>query len=334
MPSLTKTEAVVFTANSKVAVQKVPLPPLREGEVLVENEYSAISTGTERWCLTGQLHEPGAAPTPFPFIPGYQAAGVVREVGKSVKGFAPGDRVFSVNGRLGEGAPGSCWNGHIHHHVATPATLLKLPDAVSTRDASGLLLAQVGYNGATQPPVSKGDVAVVIGDGLVGQWAAQVFRHRGAHVVLSGHHDERLKLAARWSADEIINSGREDLTAFVRRKWPNGVQIAAESASKNALVRQAIDLTEYHGKFVLLGYYPEGECLIDIHWIRARETTVFCPNSWAMPRMEGTLALVASGKMHVEELITHEFPACEAPKAYQMILDKREPFLGVVLRWR
>lgn len=327
------TEAVVFAAQNEVTVEEVTLPEMQPSDVLVQNEYSSISIGTERWCLMAKHHPPGEEPPPFPFVPGYQAAGVVAEVGKEVKGIAPGDRVFNATGRLAEGRIGTCWGGHMHHHVADYRDVLKLPDSVSTREAAGLVLAQVGFNGATQPRVNEGDAVIIIGDGLVGQYAGQVFRHRGAKVILSGHHDERLRLAALYAADEVVNSLREDFPAHVRERYPDGVQVAGESASKNELIQTAIGLLEYHGQLVLLGYYPEGECFIDIHWVRARETTVYCPNSVTHERLEMTLELMANDNMAVEELITHEFPFTEAPRAYQMILDKSEEFLGVVLKW-
>jgi 2-desacetyl-2-hydroxyethyl bacteriochlorophyllide A dehydrogenase len=324
---------VVFAAQGKAAVEEVPVPDLRPTDVRVEVEYSSVSIGTERWCLMGRLHAPAEAPSPFPFVPGYQAAGVITEVGRDVRRLKPGDRAFSVCGRLAEGGPRLMWGGHMQCHVTPWQNVFKLPASVSTRAASGLLLAQVGYNGAVQPRVRKGDVVVVIGDGLVGQYAGQVFRHRGAHVILSGHHDARLRLAARYAADEVVNSAREDFASHVRRKWPDGVQVAAESASRNELVRMAIDMLEYNGQLVLLGYYPEGECMIDIHWVRARETTIYCPNSWTPERLKATLKLIEQGHMKVDELVTHELPFTEAPRAYQMILDRSEEFLGVVFRW-
>lgn len=328
-----KTQAVVFTGVNQVAVEEVPLAELRPSDVMVQVEYTHVSTGTERWSLIGRMHAPGEPAPPFPFVPGYQAAGVVTQTGPDVRGVAPGDRVFSAGGRLAEALPGLCWGGHMGHHVTDCQNVIKLPDAVSTREASGLLLAQVGFNGATQPRVSKGDVVAIIGDGLVGQYAGQVFRHRGARVILSGHHDERLRIASLCAADEVVNSRGEDFAQYVRERCPDGVQIAAESASKNELIRMAIDLLEYNGQLVLLGYYPEGECMIDIHWVRARETTVYCPNSSTRQRMEHTLRLIEQDQMKVDELITHELSFTDAPGAYQMILDKSEEFLGVVFRW-
>ncbi len=334
MSTIRTTEAIVFTAPGKVAVQEVELPEPGPQDILVEIEYSSISIGTERWALLGKLREPGKPlMTPFPHIPGYQAAGVVRTVGEKVTNLTPGDRVFSPGTSIGRNWKGSCWGGHVRHHVLRGRDAVKLPDSVSTLAASGLLLAQVGYNGATRPKVKRGDAVVVIGDGLVGQYAAQVFRHRGAHVILSGRHANRLALARQFSADEVINSKEEDFPAWIHEKYPQGVPVAAESASQIALVQMAIDLLEYSGQLVLLGYYPIGECMLDIHWARARETTVYCPNSSTPERLSGTLDLVAQGAMHVQEMVTHTVPFREAPKAYRLIERKSSDFLGIIFDW-
>jgi threonine dehydrogenase-like Zn-dependent dehydrogenase len=88
------------------------------------------------------------------------------------------------------------------------------------------------------------------------------------------------------------------------------------------------------GQFVLLGYYPAGECVIDTHWVRARETTVYCPNGWTRPRMEATLRLIEQGQMKVKELVTHELPFTQAPEVYRLIQEKQADFLGIVFNWR
>lgn len=327
------TQAVIFTKPTEVVIGELELPALGPNDALVEIEYSAISIGTERWCLLGAIQVAEGKLVEFPCVPGYQAAGIVREVGPAVQTVAPGDRVFSINGRVAPGAVRSTWGGHQHFHVADANGLIPLPDNVSTREAAGLVLAQVGYNGASRPRVNPGDVAVVIGDGLVGQWAGQVLRHRGAHVILAGHHPDRLALAARYAADEVVDTHTVDLKEYVFSRYPQGVPISVETASKRELIRQAVELLAYDAQFVLLGYYPEGECLIDTHWVRAKETTVYCPNGIARARMDSTLALISQGYMHVEELLTHRFPYQAAAQAYQLLLDKPADFLGIVIDW-
>ncbi len=237
--------AIIFPDPNQAALDELPIPEPGDGDVLVRVEYSSLSVGTERWCLTGRLQNPGEPPLAFPHVPGYQASGVVLEAGRAVKGLKPGDRVFSRNCRAPAGWQGSWWGGHVGLHVAEEGAVLKLPDGVGLPEASGLLLAQVGYNGASRPPVAAGLVAAVIGDGLVGQYAGQVLRWRGARVLLSGLSPLRLQLAARHSADEVFDASRGDFGSFVRGLFPKGVQVAVETASSQRMVRQAIDLLAY-----------------------------------------------------------------------------------------
>jgi 2-desacetyl-2-hydroxyethyl bacteriochlorophyllide A dehydrogenase len=328
-----KTRAIIFPEPGRAVVDEVPIPDLREDEVRVDIQYSAVSPGTERWCLTGKLTVPDQPPMAFPHLPGYQAAGVIREVGGEVRGLSPGDRVFSRNCRAPAVWKGSWWGGHAAVHVAPADSVIALPDTVSTREASGLLLAQVGYNGASKPPVRPGDVAVVIGEGLVGQYAAQVLRHRGARVILSGLIPERLAMAARHSTDQAFDASRGDLAAFVRERFPTGVAIALDTASAARTVRACADLLAYGGHLVMNGFYPPPESTVDWHWLRGKELTLHCPNSRNRERLEATLGLVAEGVVKVEELVTHELALADAPRAYEMLLDPGASFLGVVIRW-
>jgi 2-desacetyl-2-hydroxyethyl bacteriochlorophyllide A dehydrogenase len=329
-----KAPAILFPEINKAAVEEVPIPEPGDRDVLVQVEYSAISPGTERWCLTGRLEIPGEPPLAFPHVPGYQAAGIVLETGHSVTSLKSGDRVFSRNCRAPADWKGSWWGGHVGLHVAEEAAVIRLPDSVSLQEASGLLLAQVGYNGATKPPVSAGATAAVIGDGLVGQYASQVLRHRGARVLLSGLVPRRLKLAARHSADEVFDASRGDFTAFARERFPKGVAVAVETASSRRTVCQAIDLLAYGGHLVLNGFYPPSESLLDWHWLRAKELTAHFPNSRTRERLEGTLRLIGEGAVRVQELTTHTMPLDEAPKLYEKLLGLDDDYLGLVIQWR
>jgi bacteriochlorophyllide a dehydrogenase len=329
-----KTRAVVFPERGRAVIDDVPLPEMHVDDVLIEVEYTAVSPGTERWCLTGTLTIPGELPMAFPHVPGYQAAGIVREVGPVVRDLKPGDRVFSRNCRSPEGWKGSWWGGHVGMHVAARAAVIPLPESVSTREASGLLLAQVGYNGASKPPLRAGEAAVVIGEGLVGQYAAQVLRHRGARVIVSGLASDRLAAAARHSADEVFDASSGDLATFVRERFPKGVAIALDTASTARTVRACADLLSYGGHLVMNGFYPPSESAVDWHWLRTKELTLHCPNSRTRERLEATLALIAGGALKVEELVTHEFALSEAPRAYEMLLDPAAGSLGMVIRWK
>jgi len=330
-----KSIAILFPEPNRAVIDEVPIPEPGDGDVLVQIEYSSVSVGTERWCLTGRLDVPGEAPLAFPHVPGYQASGVVLETGRAVKGLKPGDRVFSRNCRAPGGEwRGSWWGGHVGLHVAEEGAVIRLPPGVSLPEASGLMLAQVGYNGATKPPVTAGTVAAVIGDGLVGQYAGQVLRHRGARVLLSGLQPLRLQLAAQHSADEVFDASSGDFGSFVCERFPKGADVAVETASSRRTVRQAIDLLAYGGHLVLNGFYPPPESQLDWHWLRTKELTAHFPNSRTRERLESTLRLIEQGAVRVEELVTHTVPLEKAPEIYTRLLGSDADFLGLVIDWR
>ena len=329
-----KAQAVVFPKVGQVAIQEVDIPGPASNEVLIEIEYSSLSNGTERWCLTGRLNLPGERPLAFPHVPGYQAAGIVRQIGPEVKGLKSGDRVFSRNCRQPNHWDGSWWGGHVGWHVADYQDVIRLPDAVSTIEASSLLLAQVGFNGANKPRISPGDVAVVIGEGLVGQFASQVLRYRGAHVIMAGLQQSGLEKALQHSADEVFANTKNGLPEFIREKYPQGVEIVLDTASTNKTVRMGIELLKREGQLVMNGFYPEPESRLDWHWLRTKEITTYCPDSRTRPRLEKTLRLIEQGHIKVKELVASKMNIDDSPQAYQKLLDPSADFMGIVLDWQ
>src|SRR6516225_3309949 len=137
-----KTRAVVFTSPGQVELQEINMPAPAADEVQIRTTYSTVSVGTEGWILQNLFtwH-----PTPYPCVPGYQRVGVVEDVGRDVQGWHVGDHVMATLG---------AWPGSIQpnagSHTAlgnTPAReLYRLPDGVDELDASGAVVAQVGYN--------------------------------------------------------------------------------------------------------------------------------------------------------------------------------------------
>jgi len=190
-----RSSAVVFEAPGKVGFRTVECPDPGPQDVVVRTEYSWISIGTEGSFLRGERSGDETArlatdPWPFPLVPGYQKVGTLEWLGGAVAGFALGDRVFAswsrVSGMYVQ------WGGHLSRAVTPADSIEHIPDRPHAEAFSGAVLAQVGYNCGHRPTLAEGDPVVVIGDGLVGQWAAQTLWSRGADVLLLGHHIERL----------------------------------------------------------------------------------------------------------------------------------------------
>lgn len=324
--------AVVFSQAGQVEIAEVDIPQPGEGEVLVRTEFSMISTGTERWIWQGEFHKPGEAAPPFPLVPGYQRVGIVEEVGAGVADLQPGMRVAATVSRLERITAFS--GSHCQYGVTAAAQCLVVSADVRPVAVSGLVLTQVGYNGGSRPRVREGDVCVVLGDGLVGQWIAQRLAQRGARVVVAGKHELRLDRAEAHAGAQGVNVLEEDLDAVVAELAPDGADVVVDTVSVPESVDLAIRLVRHDGQLVLNGYYREGKHLLSIQDLHEKEITVHNPAGWTRERLEATLELIQSGEFEVEQLVTHLVRWDRAPEAYRrLVWDKAEEFLGIVIDW-
>jgi 2-desacetyl-2-hydroxyethyl bacteriochlorophyllide A dehydrogenase len=304
--------------------------------VVVQVTHSWISNGTEGSFLRGEriagdtAYRPGD-PVPFPLVPGYQKVGLVEWVGPEVDDIALGETVFAAMGKV-EGMYESM-GGHVSPSVSPREQIWKLAADLDSLAYSGLVLTQVGYNCGTRAPVQVGEVAVVLGDGMVGQWAAQTLAWRGAEVILVGHHDYRLAMFAGSPLRRCLNAREQGHWAqAVRDLVPGDIQVLIDTVGSIASVEALLPLMRRHGHVVSAGFYGTDDCL-SLQPLRARELAVDMVSGWALERMNHTRSLIAAGVLETLPLITHRFPVHQAAEAWELIISKREPVLGVILEW-
>lgn len=323
--------AVVFTDKGKVAYTGVDLPEPGEGDVVVELERSWISIGTESSYLRGERirgevpYRPGD-PWPFPIVAGYQKVGIVRQVGSAVSGVAVGERVFAALGKVS--GMFDATGGHIQPSVCPSGQIWRLPPGADPDDYCGLVLAQVGYNCGMRPAVQPGDRAVVIGDGLVGQWAAQTLLQRGADVAVFGRHRGRLSLLPE--GVHRVNTRETGLSDFLRT-FPK-VAVVVDTVGDMDTFWQIEPAMTRDSHLVSAGFLGE-KGLVDIQRLRGREMTLHTPSGWTAGRMDATIDAIDAGWLRTSPLITHRFPASEAAEAWAFIQANKSACLGVVLEW-
>lgn len=328
-----KALAVVFVDRLRVEVVEVRVPDPDADDVVIDVKHSWISVGTESSYLRaerigGEQARRDTDPWPFPHVPGYQKVGVVREVGAAVQGLRPGDRVFASNSRVsGMYFP---FAGHISPAVTSADQVWKLPEDAPGLPYAGMVLTQVGYNCGTRPGLSAGDRAVVIGDGLVGQWAAQTLLHRGARVNVVGRHERRLRHLPVAPGIRAIDARSEDAAAALAQE--GSISVVVDTVGNMDAVHAVLPLVERNGHLVSAGFLGE-HGRVDIQELRRKEITLHTPSGWTRERMNQTLAGIRDGWLHAADLITHRFPATHAAEAWDLILSRREDFLGVVLDW-
>ena len=323
--------ALTFPGVNEIAIGEVELPDLGAQDVLIRTECSFVSTGTERWTLEGRMGRRQDG-TSFPLVPGYQKVGRVEAVGPEVTRFEPGQRVLMTKGRIRSGGSAQ-WGGHMQYSLESESEVYALPDEVPSTAAAALVVLQVGWNNARRPSLSPGDLALVIGDGIIGQFTAQALRARGAEVWLAGRHCMRLDLGLQWSADRVLDVGEEDLFEAAQSARPGGMDIVVETVCRPDDTPLYLSMLRRRGQLVLAAYHPESNW-VDMAPAQDKEITCHTTGGWNRDRMEAALAALARGDFQVTPLITHEVDWRTAPSAYErLVRDRSEDALGIAIRW-
>ena len=332
---MTKANAVVFTEPNTVVYKKVECPDPTPNQAVVRVTHSWISNGTEGSFLRGERIEGDTAyregdPWPFPIIAGYQKIGVVEWVGNQIDDLQVGETVFATMGAVNDMY--SPRGGQISPSIGGREGIWKLPTDIDPLAFSGMVLTQVGYNCGARPSIDPGEGAIVIGDGMVGHWAAQTLAYRGAQVALIGRHEDRLAKFKTSPTCHTINAKKENWQDAVRDLFPNGAQVGVDTVGSVNAMNDLMALMKRFGHLVSAGFYGTEDAL-PLQPPRYKELSIDLVSGWWPDRMANTLDLIAQGHLDTLSLITHHFPVSQAADAWALIESKREPVLGVILDW-
>lgn len=332
---------VVFTGPHQVVWEEFALPErLGPHEILVETSWSAISAGTELALYSGThigFSLPHATYPRYPHYPGYAAVGTILAVGDEIDELAPGQAV--------------CLPGHHSSHTVWDSRrppLAPLPPGVPPDLGSFARLATISLNGVRLGQVTLGDAVLVLGAGLIGQFAAQFARLAGGRpVVVADLLPHRLQAARQCAPLEVINPADDNLLDFGRQSTGGrGFDVAIEATGAPAAVAQTLTLAAPFGRVVLLGS-PRGRVELDpythIHRpgvtiIGAHELTTpraeTIHSRWtAQQNLELVLALLARNDLAVEPVVSHRLPATAATALYADLDRQPDAYLGVTLDW-
>lgn len=323
------TPAVLFAAPSRPTVGTVDVAAPGLGEVLVRTRISALSTGTERWMLTGRFswHD-----VRFPCVPGYQRYGTVAAVGDGVEQLAVGDAVAATRSRI-PGTAAAEWGAHTALAVSPAEDVLRVPPGVDPLDAAAVVAAQVGLNAAERVTAPTGSWALVYGDGLIGQLAAQAAHALGLRPILVGHHRRRLELAARCGIEATIDNRAGIRPALVRAMTGGDLpRVVLDTVQADTAESEYLALLDERPEIVYCGFTP-APAWADMARLQQREATVQLVSGWRRERLRRTLELMAEGALSFGQLVTDRVRAEEAAALYERLLRPGGDHLGLAIDW-
>ena len=297
-------------------IEDRPRPVAGPADVLVRVRACGLG-------LTLVWNRQGRRETRLPRVIGHEIAGDVVEVGADVGAFAPGDRVcvyyyltcgacsrcLAGQDNLCErrrGQVGKEIDGGLAELVSLPAAnLIRLPDHL------GYVEAAVASDAIATPfhvlraraHVQPGEVVLVVGaGGGVGVHMVAVARFLGARVIGVDRNADKLALASRAGAADVIDSTAHDFAQEARRLTDGrGADVVVEMVGRaETLARSAASLAS-DGRLVLVGSY-EREAELRVRHTTLGEGTVMGSQYCTRAELRETLALVADGR--IESLVT------------------------------
>jgi 2-desacetyl-2-hydroxyethyl bacteriochlorophyllide A dehydrogenase len=331
-----KAPAVVFPEPKRVEVREMELPEVAPDQVGIRTTYSGVSQGTERWAVTGRYgHYDRDYAAYYPCSPGYQAAGVVDEVGSAVDGFQVGDHVFTMGTHFADPDhkyPGPCQASHAAYLVASASQVWRVDPSVDLAAASLFHVAGVSRHGVRLTHVQPGELVVVIGLGMIGQMSAQAARRKGARVIATDLIPARVEAAAAHSADRAVDANVERLEDVVREERPDGADVVIDTTGDHRMFDRCLGLIRREGRITMQGYYPD-PISIDFHPTHLQRPSVAFPCGWDDDENDEIASDMATGILKIDPLITHRIPFGEAPEAYDLVVEHPEASLGMVFDW-
>jgi len=280
---------------------------------------------------------------------GYSSAGEVIKVASDVQGFVVGDKVAC-------GGAGYANHAEI---IAVPSNLcVKLPENSDLKRAAYNTVGAIALQGIRQADLRIGETCAVIGLGLIGQLTCLILRASGVKVVGIDINPSMVEIASKHCANLAFIREEpglaEKIGEFTEGIGVDAVIITAGTRSLDP-VNFAGQIARKKGLVVIVGAAPTGFDR-DPYWykkeLELRMSCSYGPGRydteyeekgidypaayvrWTEKRnMLAFQELVHSGRIDLGYLTTHEFTLEDAPKAYDMIVSRSEPYLGIVLKY-
>ena len=361
-------------ADGRILLEEIPVPSPAPGAILIRTSRSLISAGTERmlvefgranWItkvrqqpekarqVLDKMRTDGVLATldavrskleqPIPL--GYCNVGRVVDAGVGTEEVRAGDRVVS--------------NGSHAEFVAIGRNLCaRIPDSVSDDEAVFTPLAAIALQGLRLAEPAIGERFCVIGLGLIGLIAVQLLRANGCRVLGVDPDPEKSALALQFGADVVdLRAGESVLQIAEQFSEGHGVDAVLITAAtdSNEPVQQAARMCRQRGRIVLIGvtgleldradfYQKEISFQVSCSYGPGRYDEAYESRGidypfglvrWTEQRnFQAVLQLMESKQLDVRPLISHRFEFDAAGTAYDLLANRTEASLGIVLVYK
>ena len=339
-------KAVFIKEPNQVSVNDIPSPKIGGGDILVKMKACGLC-GSDLEKVYGSY---GVVSNRL----GHEPAGEIIAVGRDVKDFKVGDRVF-VHHHV------PCYSCHYCMHEdytmcpdyqksnIDPCGLaeiflvpewnvkregvIKLPDAISFEEAAMIEPLACCIRAINKADIIDIDDVAVIGVGPAGMMHILLAKAYGAKSVFALDINQfRLDFAKRMGAKLAIDTSQEDAVKTIRDATDGrGVDVAIVATSSTKAFLQALELTRSGGKVVLFGVPPKGSTAqLDVNRIFSNEIRLIPSLAASEIETRQALELIRSKRIDIKSIITHRFSLKRAAEAIKCAHEAKDAMKVVV----
>lgn len=300
--SFADTMAVVLDAPERLSLKRLALTDIALGDVVVEIDWSGISTGTERLLYTGRMPPfPGMG---YPLVPGYESVGRIVAAGAENEGRV-GETVFVPGAACYREARG-LFGGAARRVIVPASRAVPLPESLSEK---GVLIALAA---TAQHAIAGGNgIApdLIVGHGVLGRLLARL-------TIAAGHPAPSV-----WETNPVRRSGATGYTVVhpdedTRRDYRAIYDVSGAPDLLDVLMLRLAK----GGEIVLAGFY---ESALSFRFPPAfmKEARIRVAAEWKPEDLAATRTAIAEGRLNLEGLITHRRAAEAVGEAYRTAFE-------------
>ena len=317
-------------------IEEVEKPKVNPDEILFKVMACGICPSDVRgWNRNQKLDHPR--------IPGHESAGEVIEIGEKVDGLEIGDRIV----RDWRDTCGVCYycrkglynfcleaetssrhgfqGGFCEYSKVRDPVYRKIPDNLSYEEAAFTEPLACCINGIHQSNIEIGDDVAIIGCGPIGLQLLQLSKARGARLIAVDLMEERLLIAKKLGAHDVINAKEQNTIQAVQDLTDGrGVNASIVAVGGAIPIKNGLDILDLDGTLnIFAGTYPKAEIPLDPNPPHYKHLKITGSHDFTPHDFTTALKLIEKGIVDVKSLISHRLPLSDTQKGFD-IVSKQE----------
>jgi L-iditol 2-dehydrogenase len=334
----------VMLKPGKIAFRDVPVPDIREDEVLVKMMRIGVC-GSDIHVYHGRHPY-----TTYPVVQGHEVSGEIIQAGAKVTALSTGDKV-TIQPQVVCGKCYPCRTGNYNicdnlkvmgfqttgmaseYFAVQAAKVLKLPEGMPYDFGAMVEPLAVAVHALGQSGMDiKGKKILVLGAGPIGNLVAQAARGLGAEAVMVTDLSEyRLNIARICGIEFAVNTGCEDLAAAIADHFgPDKADLILECVGANETMAQAIGNARKGSDIIVVGVFGE-KAIVDFGLVQDRELRLFGTLMYKEADYRTAIDLISKGTIHLKPMITNHFHFMDYLKAYEFIDKARDTAMKIII---